>query len=69
MLIDDETRVRVLGAQQRLLNRTVASVNPGASVLFNLGMLALTGFNAQEATESFQARARGSKGVGFAFRC
>ncbi|KAF8055909.1 hypothetical protein HT031_006548 [Scenedesmus sp. PABB004] len=62
--LDDEERVKLLGAANRAVNRSIATSSPGAAgVLFNLGLLALHSFNQLEATTMFQACLRADPGA------
>jgi hypothetical protein len=46
--------VKLLGEQNRLVVRRMASSSEWSGALFNLGLLALAGFNQMEATNMFQ---------------
>jgi len=43
--MDDKDRVKLLGAQNQVVNHTIATSNAWALDLFNLGLLAAHGFN------------------------
>jgi hypothetical protein len=55
--------VKLLGEQNTLVQRRMASSSEWAQALFNLGLLALAGFNQMEATNMFQV-GLGEKGKG-----
>eukprot|EP00879_Flechtneria_rotunda_P024619 GHRR01026117.1.p1 GENE.GHRR01026117.1~~GHRR01026117.1.p1 ORF type:complete len:671 (+),score=198.53 GHRR01026117.1:633-2645(+) len=52
--LEDKDKVRLLGSQNRLVHHKVATNNAWAQTFFNLGLLALHGFNQLEATNMFQ---------------
>jgi hypothetical protein len=54
--LDDQDRVKLLGAQNKVVNHTIATSNSWAQVLFNLGLLAAHGFSQLEATSMFQVK-------------
>ncbi|KAF6261103.1 hypothetical protein COO60DRAFT_1699955 [Scenedesmus sp. NREL 46B-D3] len=53
--LDDKDTVKLLGGQNRLAHRPMATSSEWGQVLFDLGLLALAGFNQLEATSRFQA--------------
>lgn len=52
--LDDKDRVRLLGSQNTLVHRPIATSSEWAQTLFDLGLLALAGFNQLEATGMFE---------------
>lgn len=71
--LDDKDTVKLLGGQNRLAHRPMATSSEWGQVLFDLGLLALAGFNQLEATSRFQVswarRVCAGEGGTFTFIC
>lgn len=54
--MDDKDKVKLIGSQNQVVHHAIATQDPSAQTLFDLGLLQAWGFNQLEAANFFQVR-------------